>query len=288
MLVSASQSDSDADAITPPDPGVMLEGVPAHLAGPLRQWIDEALDDAAWGGRAKVKKAKKLCVQLHVIADENDYLTAVKELPDDQLLKAIQVLLTRGIVGTTGVPELNRLLRDGHSVYEVFTPTIFGRPRLRRRMDGFLRKIFDRATTTPDQVAAKHLATAYAAAYDGFVPDPTKAYSEAVKAVEAILCPLVSPKADGDRTLGKAISDLRNQLKATTPTWTLGMPGKTDQPASLEKLIAMLDLLMEGQRSRHAGSSNSRPQTVEEAIWAVTLATAIVHLVKTGMLTKRS
>jgi hypothetical protein len=159
--------------------------------------------------------------------------------------------------------------------------------RVNKRADGLERRIDETIiaaasaaadAATPD--ARTHLANAWRAAY-GRKPDPDKAYDEAVLAVEAVACPLVSPRNDR-ATLGTVIRDLRNQ----TVQWELAFGDTSGQPAGISRLIEMLALLWEGQ-SRHAGSPNSRYQTQVEAEGAVHLAATLVQWLTGGVLRRR-
>jgi hypothetical protein len=174
--------------------------------------------------------------------------------------------------------ELDRLLVDGASELTVSIDS----HRLERRIDPTVRKLADAAVRAADDVGADHLRRAWAAAY-GLAPSPDGAYDEAVRAVESVACPLIVPNADGRRTLGTVIRDLRSQKQF----WQLVFPDQTGSAAEVEPLLAMLDLLWQGQLSRHAGSTKSRRQTQAEAEAAVHLAGTLVHWLTTGVLSKR-
>jgi hypothetical protein len=174
--------------------------------------------------------------------------------------------------------ELDSLLVDGASELTVSIDN----HRLERRVDPAVRELANAAVKVADEVGADHLREAWAAAY-GLEPSPDVAYDEAVRAVESIACPLIVPNADGRRTLGTAIRDLRNQKQL----WQLVFPDQTGSTAEVEPLLAMLDLLWQGQLSRHAGSTKSRRQTQAEAEAAVHLGGTLVHWLTTGVLSKR-
>jgi hypothetical protein len=131
-----------------------------------------------------------------------------------------------------------------------------------------------------DQTAGEHLAASWEAAY-GRRPDPDKAYDEAVMAVEALACPLVCPNTR--RSLGTVVADLHNQASR----WELTVGDTTtNQPAGVDSVIAMMDLLWKGQ-SRHAGSPNSRRQTQTEGTLAVHLAANLVQWLGNGVLQRK-
>lgn len=114
----------------------------------------------------------------------------------------------------------------------------------------------------------------------GLHPDPTTAYSRAVKAVEEVACPLVLPN-NPKPTLGTVIANLRQ----TSAKWRFVLVDKDGHDA-VEPLIDMVGRLWTGQVSRHGGGNNSRESTQAEAEAAVHLAFYLLHLLSTGALTR--
>lgn len=152
---------------------------------------------------------------------------------------------------------------------------------LERRIDETVTEAVNMARKDARSDAAEHLAESWRAAY-GRNPDPDKAYDEAVLAVEAVLCPLVSPNNQRP-TLGTVIRDLRNQASQ----WELAIGDTGGNPAGIGRLVDMLALLWEGQ-SRHAGAANSRRQTQIEGEAAVHLAATLVQWINRAVLRRRS
>jgi hypothetical protein len=173
---------------------------------------------------------------------------------------------------------LQQIVVDGSSELVLDVDT----RRLERRVDHTVKSIVAATVKRSEKIAADHLRSAWIAAY-GLSPHPDNAYGEAVRAVEAVACPLIMPKADGSRTLGTAIRDLRAQRQR----WEVVLPDVSGSPAGVDSLLGMLELLWQGQVSRHAGSSKSRRQTQDEAEAAVHLAGTLVHWLSTGVLRKR-
>jgi hypothetical protein len=151
---------------------------------------------------------------------------------------------------------------------------------LERRVDPTVAAAAQATIADASQEASQHLAAAWSRAY-GRDPDPDKAYDEAVLAVEALACPLVCP-TNPRRTLGRVITDLNSQ----SGKWELDFGDKDGKPADPAPLIAMLNLLWQGQ-SRHAGSPNSRSQTKAEGEAAVHLAATAVQWLHNGVLRKK-
>ncbi|MEU8378269.1 hypothetical protein [Streptosporangium sp. NPDC048865] len=125
------------------------------------------------------------------------------------------------------------------------------------------------AAAPPD--ASAHLKAAWSTAY-GFHPDPEKAYSQAIKAAEAVVIPATIPNA-GTPTLGTALKHLED----TKAKWTTVLDDKNGNPASAEPIIGLIRMLWQGQRDRHAGGPTSKPTTQEAAEAAVHAAVLIVQ-----------
>ncbi|GHJ11260.1 hypothetical protein TPA0907_56270 [Micromonospora humidisoli] len=172
--------------------------------------------------------------------------------------------------------QVDQMLTAGGSAWRVNQR----RNGLERRLNETVTAAVALARTDARQDAAEHLAAAWRAAY-GRHPDPDKAYDEAVLAVEAVACPLVSPR-NARPTLGTVIRDLRNQ----EAQWELALTDSTGGPAGIGRLIEIFALLWEGQ-SRHAGSTNSRRQTQLEGESAVHLAATIVQWLNTRILRRK-
>jgi hypothetical protein len=175
------------------------------------------------------------------------------------------------------VADLDDILANSGSLYRVD----FNQRCLVRRVESTVQAAVDSAISTATPKVADHLRTAWVAAY-GLQPDQDKAYDQAILALEELICPLVCPR-NNRATLGVAISDLRNQAAR----WELNIEDTgTGQPAGIESVIRMLDLLWKGQ-SRHGGNPNSRQQTQAEAEAAVHMAAALTQWLTTGLLRRK-
>jgi hypothetical protein len=209
------------------------------------------------------------------------YVARVAVAPKRELLTVVDAVLQLHPAWDPGVGipasifrvktgRLDDILTDAGSLYKID----FNGRCLVRRVD-------DAAITTATSVAAGHLRTAWVAAY-GLHPDPDKAYDHAVLAIEDLTCPLVCPR-NSKATLGVVVSDLRNQATQ----WELSIENtSTGQPAGIDSVIQMLDLLWKGQ-SRHGGNPNSRQQTQAEAEAAVPMAAALTQWLTAGVLHRK-
>jgi hypothetical protein len=121
------------------------------------------------------------------------------------------------------------------------------------------------------------LSAAWVAAY-GRHAIASRAYSEAIKAVEAASIPVVLP---GQKmvTLGKVIRELRDH----PDRFQLVINAKEGSgPADISAVHAMLSLLWEGQTDRHGAPTPTVPVTPEAAAAAVHLAVTLVQWFQSG------
>ena len=128
--------------------------------------------------------------------------------------------------------------------------------------------------------AGELLSQAWHAAF-GRSPDYEKAYSKAVKAVEAAVIPVVQRNHTG-ATLGTVLGQLK-----TDGDWSLAMTrDHKDYPPS-NVLVGMAQMLWTGQNDRHAGQPGYTPSTQAEAEAAVLLAVPLVQLFSSGAVARR-
>ncbi len=158
------------------------------------------------------------------------------------------------------------LLEAGNSAYRVRDDWV----GLEDRVAPGVRQLVAETVTTAAGSAGDHLANAWNEAY-GRSQDPVKAYSEAIKAVEAAFAPLVSPQ-NAKQTLGTMIRD----VKAKPAKWKFVI---ADGNANgVEVILNLMQMLWDGQTSRHGGLNPTRDETAEEARAAVHLAATLVQL----------
>jgi hypothetical protein len=123
-----------------------------------------------------------------------------------------------------------------------------------------------KAANSAGNSAADYLRAAWTAAY-GLHPDPSAAYRDAIRAVEAVVLPIALPR-DPTPTLGKAIK----HVKDTSNRWKTAIQDKDGQ-GTIDPVIAMLERLWHGQTDRHGGAAPT--QAMAEA--AVHLAATLVQ-----------
>ncbi|WP_331757303.1 hypothetical protein [Streptomyces albidoflavus] len=278
----------------------LFEGVPNHLVRPLKAWIAEYLD-----GHPKL--TGRVALRMKVVLDTPDpeqLVEAVAVGDPSLLLDVVDVVLhlDRGLwweldvagpeplmeagaadwipdfgwpKGSKGaaVESLDDMLMDAGSAFEVD----WRHKRLQRRVDGSVTAAAEQAMGMD---AGRHLQTAWSAVY-GRQPDPSKAYDEAIRAVEAAAIPVMLPKGKTE-TLGKVLTHLTDADRK----WELAIAGPSD--GSVAPLIEMIRLLWKGHVARHAGGPNFRPQRQDEAQMAVHLAATLVHWFTTGAVRPRT
>jgi hypothetical protein len=269
-------------------PRELAPGVPAYLAPSLRRWLEEFLTDsciervAARLGRSSPGPSVSLWDEL------------VQRTPDDQLLDVVDTALflcrpsTRVVEIVDGatrelrkepawlvmppdpvsdkwrqaVQDLAARLAEAGSAYRL-NALLSG---LERRVDPTLTAAVAKAANSAGNSAAEYLRAAWSAAY-GLHPNPSAAYRDAIRAVEAVVLPIALPR-DPKPTLGKAIQ----HLKDTSNQWKTTIQDKAGQ-GTIDPVIAMLERLWHGQTDRHGGPAPT--QTMAEA--AVHLAATLVQ-----------
>ncbi len=237
------------------------EDVPAHLRGPLWEWIDRCLDEAPEDVMTRI--GMHLRIGLPTAWGEARAALYGQSSGDPHfMLDLVEALLLLG-VAPDAVEALGDLLRLANSAY-----------RVNDRGDGLelvlvpgVKEVVQEAVDAAPGSAGEHLAAAWALAY-GRTPDPVKAYSEAIKAAEAAAAPVVSPK-NLKATLGTLIGEVR----ADPARWTCTVGG-TDGAVEVQHLMS---LLWQGQTSRHGGVIPTVPETPEAARLAVHVAATLVQ-----------
>ncbi|MGW3746837.1 hypothetical protein ACWD62_41565 [Streptomyces sp. NPDC005146] len=261
-----------------------FDGMPEHLLVPLQSWVRESL---TYGNGTPKEAARDICLRLRIAPITSSprlgpqyreaLLLSGTDLLDvvDEILAYSTTAPTRGLDSWKIVP-LQELLDNAGSAYRVTD----SRDGLEERVtpavrDAVRQTMADAAAAASSGSAADHLATAWQAAY-GRSPDPERAYSEAIKAVEAAAHAVVQGN-NQKATLGTMLGEIGNaRHKFDT---TISTPSGKDPMAPVE---AMMRALWEGQTSRHGGQSATVPETLEAARAGVHLAAALVQWFVSG------
>lgn len=255
-----------------PVSNIMSDSPSEILERQLRSWIEESLYQ---------EDAERISLRLNIpdAFDDSSYLYDESLIYVDDLYPVIDAILDLQASGAGHFvaqrQSLQQLLDDSLSAYTISQD---GRG-LQNRADSIATAALTDSVAAADArgdagSASEHLATAWAHAY-AIYPDPVKAYSESIKAVEAAAHAIVEPN-NTKATMGTMLGHMRSH--STDFCLMLPAPGVT-----IEAVIGMMAALWAGQTSRHASQNPTRPETVEEARAAVHLAVALVQWFGAGI-----
>lgn len=277
----------------------LFEGVPDHLIRPLKTWIAGYLED-------RPELTERVALQMRVALgtpDPQQLVALVSDSDPSKLLDVVDVVLhldkslwwdldvagpepkaEAGLADwipsfgwpkgsrAAAVERLAEMLMDAGSAFEVD----WRQRCLQHRVDVTVTTAAEQAMSMD---SGSHLQASWAATY-GRHPDPSKAYDEAIRAVEAAAIPVLLP-TEATATLGKVLA----HLTQAGNKWELAIEGPTG--GDIAPLTEMIRLLWKGHIARHAGSLTFRPQHQDEAQMAVHLAATLVHWFTTGAVRRR-
>lgn len=268
------------------------DGVPKWMAASLWDWIQHqftrtAINRSSFSGNDSytyfdvelLRDVERVC-RFSAPYDETLLSVGMRTLRSAVEAENVEIRLVDYLLSRNGHPDpnLDRLLLESGSAWRVGTRA--GRVALVRRIP---EGVQDAAGAVMDRAghAGGRLAQAWEAAF-GVGPDPSKAYSLAVKAVEDAAVPVVTP-TDANATLGKIIGTVRDQ-----GTWSLPMTREHASSPSGTTLLAMMQTLWTGQSDRHGGDQDRTvPITQEAAESAVLLAVPLVQWFGSGLVARR-
>ena len=225
---------------------------------PAQCWVDYDATDSLTG-QYPVREAKPNPLDLIMATTKGD---------NDILLNIVDYLLASSFASEAAAANLRKFLRDSRSAWRV---DIENRELVRRVTDE--EEDSYRRAAAPGHAAAQDLRKGWRAAWKRAEPSATEAYACAVKAVESVLAPHVTPD-DPRPSLGK----MRAALRDKPEKWDTRFGGEK----TVEVLASLLDELLAAQ-VRHGGPQHLA-NTLEEARDAVTIAVAVVGLVRRGFL----
>ncbi|MEV4601805.1 hypothetical protein AB0K15_30925 [Amycolatopsis sp. NPDC049253] len=209
----------------------------------------------------------------------SDAYKVFRQLSDTHLTWLVDFELSRitAIQGNSRAPQrvqdVEKILRDSGSSWTV--KAIQGRYRLVEVLPSAVLDVVE-STLSVNGKSSEMLRSAWNFAF-GVNPSPSHAYFDAVRSVEILSCPLISPR-DTTATLGKDISVLRTSLHK----WRFAM-ADSKGGTSVDKVVSMMQLLWHSQTDRH-GRGDYEDVSLEEAQSAVLLASTLVGWLAKGML----
>lgn len=268
----------------------LVSGVPAWLEQPLIDWLNDTYlleddeDDIFREQKVPIRTSiRNLQMNLRLTGIEwNDDWEAYYSLLDclrsdgEALLDAVDYVLNEGRPRAHAISELrNRLYASGSA----WTVGPDGRS-LTRRVLAEAQASAQEAIARGDR-ETEYLCAAWRYAY-GRNPQPGSAYRDAVRAIEAVICPLVIPN-DSVGTLGKAIAVLRDAPAGKFGSIFDDNPRGTP-PVDL--IRGILELVWTNQIDRHGTANSEVPINVsqEQAEAAVQIAVLILQWVRSGVL----
>ena len=176
---------------------------------------------------------------------------------------------------------LARILDDAGSVYTVRRDG----SAIEHRTNSTVTALLDDAVSAADQPnrgsASRHLLQARNAAY-ARIPDPVKAYSEAIKAVEAAAHTTLEPN-NSKATLGTML----HKIPTFREKLAVPITGKNGTEG-IELIESLIATLWTGQTSRHGNCQVTRDETPPEALEAVHIAALLVQLFSSGAIHRSS
>lgn len=223
------------------------EGLPDHLLEPVQSWIATVVSPSGWPNPELLRLIQlrlRMSPPLEWGSDSRWTRTSLLgRIEDDPDLGLNTCDLLLGIKASSGYrARLATVLLAGGSVWQLADPPE-APTRLVRRAPGPVADALADVRTVSER-AHDHLRLAWVALM-GRAPDPSGAYREAVRAVEAAAAPVVLPK-DPSATLGKVIRALR----AKPEKWEVIL-----ERGTVEQVAGMTEALWKGQSRppRHPG-----------------------------------
>jgi hypothetical protein len=259
------------------------EGVPAWMATRFWAWLDRSFDSLAREKGHKVVMAeyderRRMREPLAPECGVSLLSNVLRRREDDNLTWSVTdfVIARADALGYSHwLDDLEGILEQSGSAWRVGTRS--GAAGVERRVAPGVGEAANVAMESTGS-AGELLSAAWRATY-GIHPDPDKAYSMAIKAVEEAAKPVISPK-DGVATLGKMTSAMRDQQN-----WSLPLQDDDKNPSS-DTVLKMMRALHSGQQQRHGGNGD-RPATQEEAVAALFLAVPLVQFFHAGLIARR-
>ena len=253
------------------DYSVRSKDVEPHLKDLLWDWCRSYI--ISWDSNVLNPRGDRMCLVLRLTARSESALTSITIVKPNELLNMADWLLQTSESYGYGyaplqVEHLEQMLDEGGSAWRVAPD---GKSLIERTL-GAEHTAVELAAQGDDQIAAD-IHTAWSAAWRREEPSAVEAYAAAVKAVEGVLAPIVTPD-DPMPSLGKMIPALRNKPEK----WDTRFRG-------VETVEALADMLDEVWRSQHRhGGGAELPNTLDEARDAVSIAVAVVGLCRRGFL----
>lgn len=254
------------------------DGVPPWLAPGLTRWVIEVVRDAPYVDPAKTLHDVEQLLRFPLNWQrgvDTALGTLAKEFGENRS-RALDIvdcllMLTANQPGSWKTAEqLSSMLSAAGSAWGMGKDAA-GTPCLHRRVEESSETAAKAAIDRPGNPGL-HLRVAWHRVY-GRDPDPSGAYREAVRAVEAAAKPVVTPN-DSIATLGKMIKAMRDKPEK----WTAEL-------GSVAAVADMMGVLWTSQLDRHGTDDETVPlsASASQSEAAVHLAVTLVHWFQSGL-----
>ncbi|WP_458111193.1 hypothetical protein M1D88_12595 [Arthrobacter sp. R1-13] len=280
---------------------ILIDNVPHWMEKSLFAWLEHMLCNVLMDEQPGIdvvhKVERAMRVQISLMLDKSklglsraviekfryqelvltDYLLSTVPIRELGGVEEVKSIIQKG-VGVLG--QLEVLLREAGSKWQVGIRTANALGLVQRVPEG-VQNAVEQTIQSSGQAGAR-LASAWAAAF-GIAPNPSHAYSLAVKAVEDAAVPVICPK-DSTATLGKINSQMRN-----TGNWSLPLAREDEHATASATMLSMMKMLWAGQADRHGGNPDpSLVITQEAAEVAVMTAATLVQWFTSGAVARRA
>jgi len=261
----------------------LIDNVPQFMRHGIKEWIQQAIN-----GDNRLVTQMALELRIDELSDNIDNF-----YPDDAVIACIQrsgpwdmydESLALDVMdwllghGCGHAQSLEHILKSAGHVLRVSPDG----SRLVERIEPTLWNEYEQVTQLDDQ-ASQYMQEAWALAF-GRNPNGSDAWSKAIKAIETLLKPIVSPK-NNKATIGSMTSELRQapgKWECKLPDRIYNVNGETNVKPGIEVFIDALATI--GYQPDRHGSD--RPQDVDEATArsVLFLATTVVGWLRDGTL----
>jgi hypothetical protein len=260
------------------------ENVPDHLRQPLWNWVQGAFSEY---DSVAVPRMQQVAIHLRMPIGTGSasslmrvFLKACNEEPNF-ILDLVEALLE--LYGWDGgrASDLKELLTSCNSVYTVSDDW----NGLAERLPQGVAQQLESVVAEADASVSEHLVEAWNSAY-GRKKNPAHAYSEAIRAAETALRPIVSPNEHA--TIFKMIGMINDApqkwhfvLGDNRPTASPNAPAAD----GVQLVLDQMRLLAYGESKRHGGEGSGVSE--DEAKAAVMLAVSISQACQSGGFARR-
>ena len=266
-----------------------IDGVPTFMRHSIHEWIINAIDNAIYDDQQPLVVQIALELRIDELSESiddlypgNAVITCIQNssvwgntYDESRALDVIDWLLGHGC---GHAQSLEHILKSAGHVLRVSPDG----NRLVERIDPALWDEYEQVTQLDDQ-ASQYMQEAWALAF-GREPNLSDAWGRAIKAIETLLKPIVSPK-NKKATIGSMTSELRQapgKWECELPDRVYNVNGEINSKRGIEVFIDTLATI--GYQPDRHGSD--QPQDVDEATArsVLFLATTVVGWLRDGIL----